>query len=217
MKIKIFNRGICVCALLVTNPSCAKSSAEMAKNMKKSNDLLLVIDMQNVYLPENPWGCHRAVEAAGQIIRLIESGKPGNTVFTVFTPPREPRGVWKQYNTENSSINRDAYMNEIMDCFKPYVKDFPVLEKSVYSSYAIQELRSLADKADHVLITGVVAECCVLATAMSAIDAGHKIYYLKDAVSGLSGQTESAAELILSGLSPLHAEIMTVEEYLRRD
>ena len=35
MKIKIFNREICVCALLATNSSCAKSSAEMRKNMKE--------------------------------------------------------------------------------------------------------------------------------------------------------------------------------------
>ncbi len=34
MKIKIFNREICVCALLDTNSLCAKSSAEMRKNME---------------------------------------------------------------------------------------------------------------------------------------------------------------------------------------
>jgi len=31
LKIKIFNRGFCVCALPATNPSCAKSSAEKRK------------------------------------------------------------------------------------------------------------------------------------------------------------------------------------------
>ena len=33
MKIKIFNREICACALLATNSSCAESSAEMRKKM----------------------------------------------------------------------------------------------------------------------------------------------------------------------------------------
>ncbi len=33
MKIKIFNRGICVCALLDTNPVMRKKCAEMEKNM----------------------------------------------------------------------------------------------------------------------------------------------------------------------------------------
>ncbi len=35
MKIKIFNREICVCALLDANSLCAKSNAEMEINMKK--------------------------------------------------------------------------------------------------------------------------------------------------------------------------------------
>ena len=34
LKIKIFNREICVCALLATNSICAKSSAEMEKRLK---------------------------------------------------------------------------------------------------------------------------------------------------------------------------------------
>ncbi len=34
MKIKIFNREICVCALLATNSICAKSSAEMGKTVR---------------------------------------------------------------------------------------------------------------------------------------------------------------------------------------
>ena len=42
--------------------------------------------------------------------------------------------------------------------------------KSTYSSFEIPELCAMAEKADHVVLTGVVAECCVLATALSAID-----------------------------------------------
>ncbi len=36
MKIKIFNREICVCALLNTNSLCAKSGAEMGISMEKT-------------------------------------------------------------------------------------------------------------------------------------------------------------------------------------
>ncbi len=48
MKIKIFNRGICGnpymgCALLVTNPSCAESSAEMAKKMEHIKEICFFI------------------------------------------------------------------------------------------------------------------------------------------------------------------------------
>ncbi len=182
--------------------------------MYTSKDLLLIIDMQNVYLPGNPWACRKTEEAADQIIRLISSGKAWQTIFTIFTAPSSPTGIWKQYNLENREINENEYLNEIIAPLKPYSQRYPVMEKSVYSSYAIPELRKLADEADHILMTGVVAECCVLFTALSAIDAGHKVYYLKDAVSGFTAQTEAETEHILSCLSPLHTEIMTVEEYL---
>ncbi len=179
-------------------------------------DLLLVIDMQNVYLPGEAWACRGTKEAAKQIIRVIESGKPWKVIFTVFTAPVSPVGVWKQYNMENRAINENRYLNEIIAPLRPYCRKFPVMEKSVYSSYAIPALRKLADEADHILISGVVAECCVLSTALSAIDAGHKVYYLKDAVSGFTEQTEAETEHILSCLSPLHTELMSTDEYLQK-
>lgn len=182
------------------------------KNIK--NDLLIIVDMQNVYLPNMPWACKKSPIAAENIIKLIESGTIQNIVFTTFMPPKNPVGRWKQYNEEYSDINNDPYMSELMDCLKPYAEHYPVYEKSVYSSYAIPELTELSANADRVLITGVVAECCVLATAISAIDAGAKVCYIKDAVAGFSEQTEVETEHIISYLSPLHTEVLKTDEYL---
>ena len=68
--------------------------------------------------------------------------------------------------------------------------------------------------ADRVLLTGVVAECCVIATAMALIDAGAQVVYLKDAVAGQSAAFEERVEEILGALSPVHTSVMTVAEYL---
>lgn len=42
-------------------------------------DLFLIVDMQNVYLPGQPWGCERAADAATCILStvfdLIDMGK----------------------------------------------------------------------------------------------------------------------------------------------
>lgn len=179
-----------------------------------SKDLLLVIDMQKVYLPGNPWACPSIERSAGNIIRLLESGKIPQVIFTEFSAPQSPVGVWKNYNTEYAAINEDPVMNELLDVLKPYTARYPLWSKSVYSSYAIAQLRELAAAADHVVLTGVVAECCVLATAMSAIDAGNRVIYLKDAVSGFSEQNEAETEHLLSCLSPLHTSILCTEEYL---
>ena len=67
---------------------------------------------------------------------------------------------------------------------------------------------------DRIILTGVVAECCVLSTAFSCIDEGLEFIYLRDAVSGISNETAMEAEKILSYLTPVHGRIMTTDDYL---
>ena len=74
-----------------------------------------------------------------------------------------------------------------------------------------------AKKARHLVISGVVAECCVLSTVLSAIDAGCKVIYLTDAVAGLSEVSRKETENIISYFAPLHTVLMTTEEYLLSD
>ncbi len=181
----------------------------------RNNDLLIVIDMQNVYKEGEAWGCCNTKAASEAIRRLLDADVCGAAVFTRFDAPRDPRGSWKAYNEGNAEINADKWANEMMEEFEPFLKDYPVFRKSTYSSFEIPELCAMAEKADHVVLTGVVAECCVLATALSAIDKGYPVIYLWDAVSGLSPETEKEARNIVSYLSPLQTEVMTVEEYLK--
>jgi Amidases related to nicotinamidase len=70
-------------------------------------------------------------------------------------------------------------------------------------------------KARRVVVTGVVAECCVLSTVFSLIDEGIYTVYVTDGVSGLDKPKEDATILTLSGLSPLHVEITTADDFLK--
>ena len=177
-------------------------------------DLLLVIDMQNAYAKGCVWCCPNATKAAENIKRLLKDKREDAVFFTKFEAPREPVGTWKEYNRINAEVNEDAYANEIMEIFSEELKKYPVLEKSTYSSFEIPEIRDAAKKADRVILTGVVAECCVLATAFALIDAGVKVIYLTDGVAGINDETEKAAIKVLEGLAPTQVEIMTTEEYL---
>ena len=173
----------------------------MDQTAKTNQDLLLVIDMQNVYTKGQEWACEE-VEKASQVI------------FTQYLATKHPEGVWKEYNKVNAAVNADPWLNEMMSEFLPYTKKYPVYTKSVYSSFVIPQVRELAKHASRVVISGVVAECCVLSTALSAIDAGCKVIYLTDAVAGLNATSRKEAENILSYLSPLHTELMTTQQYL---
>ena len=180
----------------------------------KKKDLLLVIDMQNVYTKGQKWECLDTDGAAERINRIIDADVCERVIFTRFLPSDQPEGVWKAYNVENADVNDDVFANEMLPQFSEPLKKYPLYTKSVYSSLAIPEVLEAARQADRVVITGVVAECCVLSTVFALIDAGIYTVYLTDGVSGLDREKEEATERVLSGLSPLHVAMMTMEEYL---
>lgn len=180
----------------------------------KKNDLLLVVDMQNVYKTGGKWQCLDTHGAAQRILKIIGSGIK-NVIFTRFiADEKNPHGVWSDYNKKYSDVNADSYANEMIEEFKEPLKKFPLYTKGVYSSLANEQVLKACKKADRVIICGVVAECCVLSTVFALIDQGIYTVYLTDGVSGLDKPKEDAVKLTLSGLSPLHVKMMSVNEYL---
>lgn len=177
-------------------------------------DLLLVVDMQNVYREGEPWACRNADETAERIEKVLSAGKAQDVIFTVFKAPEKPIGAWRDYNREYADINSDERFNSLMQIFLPYAEHYPVYEKSTYSSWSVPQVQEAVKQADRVVVCGVVAECCILATVESLIDAGAKVVYLKDAVAGQTEQFEWMVEKIVESFSTIHTELMTVEEYL---
>ena len=179
------------------------------------NDLLLITDMQNVYLPEQPWSCPGILNAWDKIETLLTSRTQcfKNIVFTRFLPSDNPCGTWKDYNREYRDINENSWMSEMISQCQSYIEKYPIYTKHQYSSYTIPEIQELVKTADHVVLTGVMAECCVLFTAIDCMDAGSKVIYLKDACAGYNSEIEAMVENLLHCHEPMHIQIMTCEEY----
>ncbi len=181
---------------------------------KEYKDLLLVIDMQNVYTDGEQWACLDTAGVAERVGQIIDADICSDVIFTRFIASDTPFGVWQDYNRQNEKINSNTWANEMLPQLSEALEKYPLYTKGVYSSLAIPEVYAAAKKADRVVVTGVVAECCVLSTVFELIDAGIYTIYLTDGVSGLDKEKEAAAELVLSGLSPLHLSMMTVHEYM---
>lgn len=177
-------------------------------------DLLLVVDMQNVYTKGQAWACRNMENTVSSILRLLQSPVCPNVIFTRYLAPVEPKGTWKTYNEINAAVNADPHANAMMPEFEPFLRRYPLYTKSVYSSFAVPEVKNAAQKAGRVLLSGVVAECCILSTLLAGIDEGCKMIYLKDAVSGITAASEQETQNIISCFAPLHAQIMTVDEYI---
>lgn len=182
---------------------------------KLKDPLILVIDMQNVYSVGQKWECFNFNQVLGRIKQLIEHRTNEQIVFTRYIASKNPHGMWKKYNKVNSDVNSDEWSNELVNYLKSLCREYKCCDKSVYSAFSIDYVREAAIKASCVIVTGVVAECCVLSTVMSLIDAGVYVIYLKDAVAGINEDTASATLKVLEGLVPLHLCIMTTDEYIK--
>mgnify|MGYP000570961584 CR=1 FL=1 len=54
------------------------------------NDLLLVIDMQNVYLPDQPWACETVAHTKANILKLLEKHPKKSDYFYPLYCRRTP-------------------------------------------------------------------------------------------------------------------------------
>ena len=180
-----------------------------------SKPLILIIDVQNVYRIGQPWACETIDDSIRNMETILKAVPADDVLFTKYLAPASPVGVWKAYNEKYRAINEDPWMNEIVDELKPYLDGRRVVEKSTYSSFLSEEVEAALSGKSVAVLAGVVAECCVLSTLMSLIDAGIYTVYLTDAVSGLDRKLEEETIDILKGLSPLHLSFMTTEEFLK--
>jgi len=178
---------------------------------------LLVIDVQNVYLKGQKWSCVSIDTAQANIRKVCAEGRADRIVFTRYIPFENPEGVWRAYNRINAEVNGNAWLNELTDEMKALVRELqaPVVDKSWYSAWKSETVRTLLADVDTVVVTGVVADCCVLSTVFDLIDAGKYVVYLKDAVSGVSVETEAATVTVLKGLEYVHLKSQTTAEYLK--
>lgn len=169
-----------------------------------SKDLLLVVDMQNVYLPGQPWACEGIDGAIRYICEVLKKFPQEQVLFTQHVPMEEPVGVWKDYNKVNACINVDPWLNDYVKELKPYLCGGNLYKKSVYSCCGDVQIRKAIEPCERVFIAGVVAECCILSTVFDLIDMGKKVVYLKRGIAGESAGKAKAVLEVLEGASPLH-------------
>ena len=86
----------------------------MDQTAKTNQDLLLVIDMQNVYTKGQEWACEEVEKASDSILRLLNSRALSQVIFTQYLAAKHPEGVWKEYNKVNAAVNADPWLNEMM-------------------------------------------------------------------------------------------------------
>jgi nicotinamidase-related amidase len=126
----------------------------------------------------------------------LASRHPERTVFTRFVPPERPDempGMWQRYYTRWRAATRERLGFRLLDLMPPLAGLSPpatVIHKTRYSAFAepglIEHLRQR--EADALIVSGSETDVCVLATVLDAVDIGHRVIVVRDAICSSSDE-----------------------------
>ena len=169
---------------------------------------LVVIDMQEAFRdPGSEWGVpgYAAIEPA---VASLCGRFPGRTVVTRFVPDSEEPGQWSRYYDRWRTMRQPAD-SALWTVTVPVPDGAPVVSLPTFGKWG-EELARITGDAPLVLC-GVATDCCVLATALAAADAGRAVTVVGDACAGVSDRHHRAALDLLRLLSPL-VEVVDADE-----
>lgn len=175
--------------------------------------LLVVIDMQLIFAAGATWATpgFEALEVPiGRLVRAFGS----RVSFTRFRVAGRPTGSWKRYYETWPSVAgpEAAALLELAEPWRELARTANVVDKPTFSKWG-QELGALAGEGEEVVLCGVATDCCVLATALAAIDAGRYVRVVRDATAGATPEAQTSALSLLASFAP-HIRVSSVADEL---
>jgi nicotinamidase-related amidase len=170
--------------------------------------VLALIDLQRIFAdPSSGWATpdfDRVIEPTKQLIDVFSP----DVVFTRFIAPEKPAGSWvtyyEHYPFALQPPDSDEY--QLVDEFK----GAPTLDKTTFGAWG-SELAAKVGPGGHLVLSGVTTDCCVLTTALAAVDAGVYVQVVEDACAGSDEASHQKAIDIMRLYSPM-LEIVAVDQ-----
>jgi nicotinamidase-related amidase len=158
----------------------------------------LCIDMQRLFGEETEWHTPGVADVTPAILRIARHA-PERAIYTRFRAPErieQAKGQWQTYYRRWQSVLADRNEPGLYDLvpeLRPFVPPGLLLDKYGYSAFDAPELEPMLERlgATTLILTGVETDVCVLATLLGAIDRGHRVVLVEDAIA--SGNPASHA------------------------
>lgn len=160
---------------------------------------LVVVDMQRAFRQKGQWNVPRYDEAAAAIAQLVGSGL--EPILTRFVPDPAEEGAWSAYYDQWDTM-RLAPSDAVWDIELPGVEVGATLDLPTFTKWGA-ELAAHIPVGDEMILTGVATDCCVLSTALGAIDAGRFVTVVSDACAGQDDNAHQKTLDLLDLLSPM--------------
>lgn len=183
--------------------------------MRNDDPLLVVIDVQRVFLEGSPWRIEALPGRLPNIVALARDRSP-DVVFTRHVPaPDGGSGTWRDFYRAWSEVGRDPSVWDLV----PQLTGIPGVDatKSIYSAFGASELHDELSKraSQGLVLCGVETDCCVLATVLEAIDRGLPVSVVHDAVAS-PDQTAHVGALAICRRLGEQVELVSTAEVLER-
>jgi nicotinamidase-related amidase len=200
----------------------------LKERVKPSHTALLVVDMQNDYVSERGASHkrHTTVSAVRAIIptiqKLLHASREAGTMVTYIQMTFDPelrllsdvdyvRRV-KRYG-ETPMVVKGSWGHEVIADLAPQTGDL-VVEKQRSSAFVGTNLDLLL-RSNHiksVIVTGVVTQGCVMATATSALLNDYYVTVVTDCVASAQKELHDAALLLLKNTLVLEDSLVTAQQ-----
>lgn len=176
--------------------------------------LLVVVDMQRVFGdPASPWvtpGFDGLIEPIDALVAAFRD----RSIFTRFVLPDRIEGSWKPYYETWAEVTRPE-RSEWFDLVEPWAsRGLATLDEPRFSKWG-PRLEALTGPDRTLILCGVATDCCVVATAIPAADAGMYVRVVADACRGIDEPAHARAIGLMAGFTP-HIEITSVDEELKK-
>lgn len=166
---------------------------------------LVVVDPQVIFAdPSSDWASPEFAAAWSVIERFAPQF--GDRVVVTRWLPTAPRETaegrttsWDPYFAAWPFADRPAD-DQLFDLVPgaAALSGLPTLDEPTFGKWG-EQLRSITGDAPHIVLTGVSTDCCVIATALAAADAGAHVTVVSDACAGET-PADGAAALRIMGL-----------------
>ena len=167
------------------------------------DDWLVVIDPQVIFADPatSPWGSPLWAETVPRIVELAHAYGSGRTVVTRFVARPELGGSWASYYDEwpFALVPEDDPLYAVV----PQVAGLAdhLVTAGTFGKWNA-DLRAIVGDQPTMTLAGVSTDCCVIATALPAADAGAHVRLVADACAGSTPENHQTALAAMSLFAP---------------
>ena len=175
----------------------------MADSTPDGDAWLVVIDPQVIFAsPESDWGSPMFASIVPRVHALAREFA-GRVVVTRFVAPTSPQGSWADYYTRwpFARVEESDSLYAVVPELASLAAGAHVVTEPTFGKWGVA-LREIVGATPRLVLTGVSTDCCVIATALAAADAGARVTVVTDACAGSTPDDHAAALRVMSLFEP---------------